>query len=94
MLIPLIYNELKFIITKNLRFEVTTKRYQRKGTFIETLKEMKTSLIFNSIAIIGIIRNPIYILFNFIWLIPFLFSPLLIYISEKSNTNLPENHDQ
>ena len=61
-----------------VKFHVTYKR-KINAKFSEILRDMSLSLLFLFFIIIGIFRNPISLLFNIIWILPWCFSPFILY---------------
>lgn len=88
MMFSLIKEELKVIFGAKVQFDVTDKnRYHiPKSSIIQIIKEMKYGALFNIILLIGLIRNPAFLIFNFIWLIPLLISPLIICLMQKDES--------
>lgn len=78
MMLPLVRAQLNIVLGKKPVFEVTEKGYSKVSLF-EILKEMRLNLLFASLLIIGAIRNPLALLFNWFWFLLFLASPLIIY---------------
>jgi hypothetical protein len=88
MMFSLIKEELKVIFGAKVQFDVTDKnRYHiHKSSIIQIIKEMKYGALFNIVLIIGLLRNLAFLIFNFIWLIPLLISPLIIYLMQKDES--------
>lgn len=87
MMFSILKGELKTILGQELYFEVTEKnRDFLKISLYQLIKEMRISVMFNIILTIGLIKNPIFLFFNFIWLIPFLLSPIIIYLTQNDDT--------
>lgn len=79
MLFPIIKAQILTVIGKKSTFEVTPKIGHRVK-FSDILNEMKYSIILIVFLIIGIIRNPISLVFNFFWVVPFVASPIILYL--------------
>lgn len=80
MLFPIIKAHLETLAGRKSVFEVTPKG-RPPVKFLEILREMKYSIILIALLIAGIIRNPISLIFNFFWLIPFVASPIILYLA-------------
>ncbi|HLB71672.1 MAG TPA: glycosyltransferase family 2 protein [Candidatus Methanoperedens sp.] len=78
LMFPLLKAELGTITNAKITFEVT-KKGEKPSSIFQIIKEMRMSILFNIIILIGLINNPVFFFFNFVWLIPFLASPLIIY---------------
>lgn len=88
---PLIKEELKVIFGAKVQFDVTPKnKYNYKSSLIKIINEMKYSVLFNIVLLIGLTFNPVFLIFNFVWLIPLLISPILIYLIEKDDKHFIE----
>ncbi|MBM2813824.1 MAG: bcsA [Ignavibacteria bacterium] len=83
-LFPLLKAVIKVLSGIKVKFTVTDKRVINKG-FLQIVGEMKFSLIFLCFLLLGLIRNPVSLLFNFTWLIPFLISPVVLFFAQKNN---------
>lgn len=83
IMLPLLKAELKILTDAKIKFEVTDKN-KCSSSFFQIIKEMKVSIFFNIIIIIGLIKNPVFLIFNFIWLIPLVTSPIIIYFFQKN----------
>lgn len=62
-------------------------------TIRSLLKEMRLPIFVLGLIIIGLIRNPLAIILNFIWLIPLFLSPLVLYLWQRSITQ-PYSQEQ
>jgi len=82
MLLPLVKSQIETIFGKKVIFDVTDKR-RYNISLSHTFREMKYGIFLWVILLIGIIRNPITFIFNFFWLIPFIMSPLVVYLIQK-----------
>lgn len=78
MMVPLVRAELKTAFEKKAAFEVTEKGYLEISLF-ELLRDMKLNLLFASLLVIGTVRNPLALLFNWFWFLLYLASPWVIY---------------
>ena len=88
MMIPLFREELKTILGEDLNFEVTEKnRNPRKISFFQLIRDMKIVILFNLALVFGLSQNPAFLIFNFIWLIPWLFSPIVIYLIQNAKVS-------
>jgi hypothetical protein len=75
---------------------VTGKQHRRemvnhpspKIPLLVLLNEMKFSIVILSVLILGLVQNPIALLFHFPWIIPFLISPLILYVWQQPTTSL------
>lgn len=82
MLIPLISGLLKAGIGRKVYFQVTRK-LKSPPTLYNTFSAMGVMVPIWILLILGVIQNPVSFIFNFFWLIPYLLSPLIIYLVEK-----------
>ena len=87
MMFSLIKEELKVILGAKVQFDVTDKSSYDRHTpsLIQIIKEMKYGVLFNIALLIGLFRNPAFLIFNFVWLIPLLISPIVIYLMQKEH---------
>jgi cellulose synthase/poly-beta-1,6-N-acetylglucosamine synthase-like glycosyltransferase len=83
MLLPLVKSQIETIFGKKVTFDVTDKKRYNVSLY-HTFREMKYGVFLWVALLIGVIRNPITFIFNFFWLIPFMVSPLAIYIVQKT----------
>jgi len=84
MLLPMVKGLVSTLLGKKVFFNVTDKT-ARPGTFTQLFYEMGAGTILWVLLILGVIRNPISLVFNFFWLLPFIFSPLILYEVSKQN---------
>jgi cellulose synthase (UDP-forming) len=77
MMLPLIEAQLKTLLGAKVTFSVTNKARGYDNMFKIT-KNSKYNSLFIIIVLAGLMRNPMAIVFNFIYLIPLIFSPLII----------------
>ena len=91
MMFSLIKEELKVIFGAKVYFDVTDKNVNNKHalSLIQIIKEMRYGTLLNVALFIGVLRNPAILIFNFVWLIPLLMSPLIIYFIQKELVNNP-----
>ncbi|HNY33364.1 MAG TPA: glycosyltransferase family 2 protein, partial [Methanothrix soehngenii] len=88
MLFPLIYSELKMLYNGHIEFDVTQKgREKNKSTLMQIIQQMKLGVVFNLYLGIGLFKNPLFFIFNFFWLMPFLLSPISIYLIQRGDKN-------
>jgi membrane glycosyltransferase len=88
MLFPLINSELKMLYNGHIEFDVTKKgRENNKYTLRQIIQQMKLGIIFNIYLGIGLLKNPLFFIFNFFWLMPFLLSPLSIHLIQRGEKN-------
>jgi hypothetical protein len=74
-------------LTKGLWYTIRTGKGKRIVTpkpGMEARRRLKIQsllpgLIYSSVILVGVIRNPISFVFNFMWLIPVMLSPLILY---------------
>ena len=84
MMFSVIKAELKTIIGAEVQFDVTDKSvYKNKLSLVQIIKGMGMGIWFNIVLIIGLIKNPVFLIFNFVWVIPLLISPVVIYLIQK-----------
>jgi cellulose synthase/poly-beta-1,6-N-acetylglucosamine synthase-like glycosyltransferase len=89
MMISLIKAELKTIVGAKVQFDVTDKNgYKYKLSLLQIIKGMGMGVLFNIVLLIGLIKNPVFLIFNFVWLIPFLLSPIVIYLVQKESEQI------
>ena len=84
---PLLFAIIKTFLGEKVRFTVTDKR-NVQTSFPKIAREMNLSLFFIGFLSIGIIRNPVSLLLNFIWFVPYVFSPLILYKTQRGSANL------
>jgi hypothetical protein len=82
MMIDIIKAQFLTILGKKVVFDVTDKS-SGPGSTKEQMKGLRKINLLIIIVIIGMIRNPISILFDFVWLIPLLLSSVIIYILQQ-----------
>ena len=87
---PLIKAELETIFGGKIQFDVTEKtthnNYEHKMTFVHIIKEMSVCILANILLLVGLTKNPIFLIFNFMWLAPLLMSPIVIYFIQRNAT--------
>jgi cellulose synthase/poly-beta-1,6-N-acetylglucosamine synthase-like glycosyltransferase len=76
---------IKTKLGNKVAFEVTDKT-DGKGSLPKSTKGFKNINLLTLIVLIGLLRNPLSILFNFTWLIPLLLSSVIIYIIQIEET--------
>jgi len=75
---------LKTLLGEKVRFEVTKKGFEdSRLSFMQILKRMDFGLFLNLLLLIGIINNPLFLFFNYLWTIPLLLSPIVIYLLQE-----------
>ena len=84
MLLPMVKGLISTLLGQKVFFNVTDKT-ARPVTFTQLFYEMGAGTILWLILILGVIRNPVSLVFNFFWLLPFIFSPLILYGVSKQN---------
>jgi cellulose synthase/poly-beta-1,6-N-acetylglucosamine synthase-like glycosyltransferase len=89
IMIPLVKAQLNIIIGNKPFFEVTEKNYSKISLF-SIIKDMRINLLFAGLLILGIIRNPVALLFNWFWFLLFVASPFIIYYSQGQINILKE----
>jgi hypothetical protein len=85
MMIDIIKAQILTILGKKVVFDVTDKS-SGPGSTKEQMKGLQKINFLILVVIIGMIRNPISILFDFVWLIPLLLSSIIIYILQQEGT--------
>jgi cellulose synthase/poly-beta-1,6-N-acetylglucosamine synthase-like glycosyltransferase len=85
MMIDIIKAQILTILGKKVVFDVTDKS-SGPGSAKEQMKGLQKINFLILVVIIGMIRNPISILFDFVWLIPLLLSSIIIYILQQEGT--------
>ena len=84
MMFPLIKEELKVIFGAKVQFDITLKKkYEHKLSLVKIINEMKYGFLFNMVLIIGLFKNPVFLVYNFVWLIPLVLSPIVIYLIQE-----------
>ncbi len=78
MLLPMVSGLIKTLSGEKVFFNVTEKTV-RQGTISQLFYEMGAGTILWLILILGVMRNPVSLIFNFFWLLPFIFSPFIIF---------------
>jgi cellulose synthase (UDP-forming) len=81
-----IREQTKYLIGYKSSFIVTNKAFKNESLF-DIIKNFKAANIFIIIILAGLTKNPFALILNFIWLIPFIFSSIIIYITQKKATN-------
>jgi hypothetical protein len=85
LLMPYLVIELaKTTLWGNKNFEVTCKE-SSCDPCINIFSDFKLSFLFIIFIYIGILKNPLAFVYSFIWILPLLFSPLVIYILQNDN---------
>jgi cellulose synthase/poly-beta-1,6-N-acetylglucosamine synthase-like glycosyltransferase len=82
MLLPMVRGLINTLSGQKVFFNVTDKT-ARQGNISQLFHEMGAGTILWLILILGVIRNPISLVFNFFWLLPFIFSPVILYSVSK-----------
>jgi hypothetical protein len=82
MMIDIIKAQFLTVLGKKVVFDVTDKS-SGPGSTKEQMKGLQKVNLLIILVIIGMIRNPISILFDFVWLIPLLLSSVIIYILQQ-----------
>jgi cellulose synthase/poly-beta-1,6-N-acetylglucosamine synthase-like glycosyltransferase len=82
MMLPLIRAQIETFLGGKATFNVTNKRNENTNIF-RTIRDFKYTNIFILIVLIGLIRNPLALVFNFVYLIPLILSPFIVYAIEK-----------
>jgi membrane glycosyltransferase len=82
MLLPMVRGLIYTLFGQKVFFNVTDKT-ARQGNISQLFHEMGAGTIMWLILILGVIRNPVSLIFNFFWLLPFIFSPLILYSVSK-----------
>lgn len=87
---PLIKAEIETIFGGKIQFDVTEKNThnncRNRLTLVRIIKEMSVCILINILLFIGLTKNPIFLIFNFMWLAPLLMSPIVIYLIQKDTT--------
>lgn len=82
LMVPLVCSQIGYVLLgRKIRFEVT-KKVAGRPSFLQILSDMRWGLLLMSLVVLGLLRNPAGLLWNFPWLIPFIGSPLIIYAAE------------
>jgi cellulose synthase (UDP-forming) len=82
MMLSLIEAQIKTLLGAKVTFSVTNKR-KIKNNIVNETKNFKYNNLFVLIVLVGLIRNPMALIFNFVYLIPLIFSSMIIYLIEK-----------
>lgn len=82
VMFPLIKEQIKTISGNKTIFDVTDKS-KSKISFFQMVKEYRFTNLFIIFILLGIVKNPLSLIFNFIWLIPLIVSPVIIYLIQK-----------
>ena len=85
MMIDIIKAQVLTVLGKKVVFDVTDKS-TGSGSKKEKMKDLRKINLLILIVIIGMIRNPVSILFDFVWLIPLLLSSIIVYILQQDET--------
>ena len=81
---------IKYAINRKLQFPVTPKQ-EKKLNFKDIVLISKITVFFSLLFVLGVLFvNPLGLIFNIGWLIPFIFAPLILYIF--SNDKLPKSY--
>lgn len=84
-IIPLLKGLLSTIFGKKVYFNVTKKDIDpHELSLFQIIYQMKYPIVLSFIILLGITLNPIALIFNFFWIIPFLVTPFVIYSIQKS----------
>jgi len=87
IMFPLMKEMLKTMLGGKIQFDVTEK-FRYKLSFIQIMKEMGIGAVINIFLLIGLIRNPLFLVFNFIWLVPLLISPIVVYFIQSKGESI------
>ena len=82
MLLPMVKGLISTLLGQKVFFNVTDKA-PRQGTISQLFYEMGAGTVLWLILILGVMRNPVSLIFNFFWLLPFIFSPFILYSVSK-----------
>lgn len=93
IMFDIIIAQVRTIGGQKVTFDVTDKGSSR-ATFVDTLKYFKDINIFIILVIIGILRNPLSLILNIIWLVPLIASPFVIYLAHERTQELDEESSQ
>ena len=85
MMFPMVCGLLKTLSGRKVFFNVTDKT-ARKGTLSQIFYDMGAGTVLWAVLVLGVFRNPISLIFNFFWLLPFILSPFIIYAVSKKTT--------
>ena len=83
LIYPLTKSVINTLLGKKVLFEVTDKSWT-KQSLSEIMHDMRHIILFMIIVLIGILRNPVAILFNILWLIPLFITPFTLYSIQKN----------
>jgi cellulose synthase/poly-beta-1,6-N-acetylglucosamine synthase-like glycosyltransferase len=82
MMLDIMKAQAKTALGQKVIFDVTEKIDVRMS-FVETVRCFKGTNLFILIVVFGIMRNPLSLVFNFIWLAPLLASSIVIHLAHK-----------
>jgi len=83
MMIPLIVGLIRTLFGEKVRFTVTDKK-TGSVSFLGIVRQMKFGLILWALLVIGVAHNPITLVFNFFWIIPYAASPFVLYTIQRA----------
>lgn len=85
LIYPLLKAEIKTFFGERVKFEVTEKeRDEIHLSFVQVIKAMDFGVLFIVFLSIGLIKNPLFLIFNYFWIIPILSSPIVIYLLQEN----------
>ena len=83
MMVPLVVGLIRTLFGKKVHFTVTDKKTS-PASFMGIVSQMKFGLVIWALLLIGVIRNPMSLLFNFFWLIPYAAAPFMLYAVQRA----------
>jgi cellulose synthase/poly-beta-1,6-N-acetylglucosamine synthase-like glycosyltransferase len=80
LMFPLVWEQLKTLLGGEVQFTVTKPRESVCDMSLRQIAgDMRWTLLFGAVIALGLVRNPLALLFNFVWIVPLLLSPIVIY---------------
>jgi hypothetical protein len=81
-LAPLLKGQMLVLLGKRPKWEALN-REPSVITARSLLKEMRLSMLILVVILVGLVRNPLAIAFNFPWLVPLILSPFVLYLWQR-----------
>jgi len=78
--VPVLKALLETMLGKDVEFEVTDKKCGEILSVYQIIYETRLIIITAYLLTIGLIKNPMALAFNFPWLLPLMFTPLIIHV--------------
>ena len=89
MMVPLSIAQLAMLFSsRKMEFDVTDKTTS-KASFRGLIREMRWGILLVSMVVLGLIRNPAALLWNWPWLLPFVISPVVIHLVQRDSREPP-----